>query len=303
MIIIYPDYVSSGASYLADKLGIESVEVKTRTFPNKEVLVRISDVEKIKGVDKAILYFPTYPETNDRIMHLLQTLEVVSYYNDSAYKILISPYLSYSRQDKRFLEGESLSLKLYLDILCHLGLNHIVVFDVHNLDSFKKYVCCDYTHFSLFTPLVEKIIKIHDMDPKKLILVAPDMGRLETVEELSKHFGSDYMYLEKSRDRYTGEIIMKLPEEIDLTRYDYALIIDDEISTGGTMSSAINHLKRVGAKTVIAAAIHLLLVSNADDRLFKAGVDYLYGTNTIYNPYSILDIEEILVDNRDNWLG
>ena len=289
MIIVTPDFNKDSGEKLAHILNMGLMLVYTRKFPNGEVLARLEDVSYIKN-ESIILYFPTYPDTNNRILLLLETLETLNSYNANNISLIL-PYLSYSRQDKRFLEGESLSLKLFLDILSFLNVNKLVSVDVHNEDAVKRYAKMDIDILSLYEPLIRKIVN-DIVGDKEFILVAPDAGRTSVVAELANIFSCRYIYFKKKRDRYTGNIKMEVVG--DLPTYKYAIIVDDEVSTGGTMAMAANYLKKAGVKNVIAAAIHLLLVNHAEERLFSSGVDYIVGTNTIVNPFSIIDIEDFL---------
>ena len=289
MIIVAPDFNKNGGEKLAHNLNMELMLVYTRKFPNGEVLTRLQDVSRIKN-ESVILYFPTYPDTNNRIFLLFETLESLNSYNANNISLIL-PYLSYSRQDKRFLEGESLSLKLFLDILSFLNVNKLISIDVHSEDAVRKYAKIDVNILSLYKPLIRKIVS-DIVGDKEFILVAPDAGRAPVVAELADIFSSRYIYFKKKRDRYTGNIKMEVVG--DLPIYEYAIIVDDEVSTGGTMAMAADYLKKAGVKNVVAAAIHLLLVNHAEERLFSSGVDYIVGTNTIINPFSIINIEDFL---------
>ena len=291
MIIVAPDFNKEGGEALANRLNRELMLVYTRKFPNDEVLARLEDPSRIKN-ESVILYFPTYPNTNNRILLLFETLESLNYY-DAEDISLILPYLSYSRQDKRFLEGESSSLKLFLDILHFLNVNKLISVDVHNEEAVRKYAKMNISIVSLYEKLVRKIIS-NIVNGKDFVLVAPDEGRRSIVSKLAEIFSSEYIYFEKERNRYTGDIKMRLVGQ--LPESDYAIIIDDEISSGGTMAKAANYLKQSDVKTVVVAAVHLLLVGHAEERLFSSGVDYIAGTNTIVNPFSILDVEDFLMD-------
>ena len=291
MIIVAPDFNKEGGEALANRLNRELMLIYTRKFPNEEVLARLEDPSRVKN-KLVTLYFPTYPNTNNRILLLFEALDSLNYY-DAKDISLILPYLSYSRQDKRFLEGESSSLKLFLDILHFLNVNKLISVDVHNEEAVRKYAKMDVFIVSLYEELVRKIVN-NIVNGKEFVLVAPDEGRVSTVSKLAEIFSSKYIYFEKERNRYTGDIKMKPVGQ--LPKSGYAIIIDDEISSGGTMAKAANYLKQSGVKTVVAAAIHLLLVGHAEERLFSSGVDYIAGTNTIANPFSILDVEDFLVD-------
>jgi len=293
MIVAAPDYAKDNAVRLASNLGCNYTLISTRYFPNGEVLARVNEVEKLRDVDRIILFFPTYPNTNDRILMLFESLEAIRHYIPGSKLELVIPYFSYSRQDKRFLDGEALTLKLIIDFISVFDISRIYIFDIHSLESFKKYAKkLDYIHISLLHKLFEYIKNIHEID--NAILVAPDEGRLNTVSDIAEKHSLDYTYLIKERDRYTGKVTMKPGEEIDFSKYNSAIILDDEISTGGTVALASSYLKKNGVDTIIAAASHLLLISGADKKLFNSGVDFLYGSNTILNPYAVLYIEDIL---------
>lgn len=291
MIIVAPDFNKDGGELLANRLDKELVFINIRKFPNGEVLARVQDFSRIEN-ESVVLYFPTYPETSDRVLLLFETLECLNHYNVKNISLIL-PYLSYSRQDKRFLEGESLSLKLFLDILYFLNVNKLISVDVHNEDAVRKYAKMNISILSLYEELVKKIINsiVGDED---FILVAPDAGRVPVVSRLADIFSAKYVYFEKERDRYTGNIKMKPMGQ--LTKSEYAIIIDDEISSGGTMAKATSYLKQSGVKSVVAAAIHLLLVNYAEEQLFSSGVDYIAGTNTVPNPFSIMNIEDFLME-------
>ncbi len=287
MIIAAPDFSLERAEKIAKNLGVDSIEIATRVFPNGEVLARLSDTTMVNGND-VLLFHPTYPETNDRLLLLFQSVEALKYYG--AKKVMaVIPYLSYSRQDKRFLEGESLSLKLFLDILHVIGVDTLISFDVHNASALKKYAKTKIETLSLYNDIIRYAVESLIGD-REFILVAPDKGRLDIVRRLAKSFSCDYTYFIKERDRYTGEIVVK--EAGDIEKVDTAIILDDEISSGGTMAKVAKRLKESGVDMVVAAAVHLLLVNNAVDRLYNAGVSYIIGSNTIDNPYSTIEIED-----------
>jgi ribose-phosphate pyrophosphokinase len=287
MIVISPIYNEKNALELAKHLDTSYTPIHTKVFPNKEILARIEDPDKIRN-NKIILYFPTYPDTNNRLILLFQTLEILGTYNANKISLLI-PYLSYSRQDKRFLEGEALSLKLFLEILEYLGVDTLYTIDIHSKEALQKYCKIRYKIISLSKELV-KTIKRGIVGKDEFILVAPDEGRLETIKKLAKHFQVDYISFKKIRDLHTGKITIKPPNTIN--KLKNPIILDDEISTGGTISKVAKILKEKGSENIIAAAIHLILIDKAIERLYNSGVTHIVGTNTIPNPFTILNIEE-----------
>lgn len=293
MLVLYPEFNRDNATKLANILGVDASEIYIRIFPNGEVLVRLPEIDRIKN-DDVIVYFPTYPDTNNRLIMLFQTIEALRYYRANTIT-LVMPYLSYSRQDKRFLEGESLSLRLLLDILSTFGVDRLVTINPHNEEAVRINARnIDVIIMDVFTPLVNKVLANVRYDGN-LILAAPDYGRCDTVKNLADEFGLDYICLKKLRDRITGEVLLQKDVDINLAGAS-VVIVDDEISTGGTVAKAAKLLKNDGAKSIYAAAIHLLLVGDAADKLYSSGIEAIFGTNTIENPYILVDIEPILAE-------
>ncbi|MEM4874507.1 MAG: ribose-phosphate diphosphokinase, partial [Thermofilaceae archaeon] len=104
--------------------------------------------------------------------------------------------------------------------------------------------------------------------------------------------GAQYDYLEKVRDRVTGEVKV-VPKSLDVRGRD-VLIVDDIISTGGTIAAASKSVLTEGALNVYAACTHALLVSGALDRLYAAGVREVVATDTVPSPVSRVSVAESL---------
>lgn len=288
MILIYPEFNEYNALRLSKLLGINAFPILSRTFPNGEVLARIPRADEIKG-NKVLLYFPTYPNTNVRLQLLYQSLEIINHYNAISIDLLI-PYFPYSRQDKRFLKGESLSLKLQLEIFNALNVSKLITVNPHNEDALKKFSGdIEVIPMNLFHNLLEIVLRL--VGDEKVFLVAPDMGRCEDVSLLAEKMGCKYLCLEKIRDRYTGEVTINIGVSIN-KNYRKAIVVDDEISTGGTISKASEVLKKQGVHDIYVAAVHLLLTGNALEKLSKSGALAIFGTNTVDNPFVVLNIED-----------
>jgi len=290
MILVYPEFNASNADELSKNLGFQaSIEVKTRAFPNGEVLAKLSRTDIIAGNDVCI-FFSTYPDTNTRLQLLYQTLEALNYYGAREISLIL-PYLSYSRQDKRFLEGEALSLKLVIDFLKSLNVNNLLTVNPHNRDALLQF--SKGIKINIIDAFKELIYSALELIGNDVVLVAPDMGRCDDVKKLGEDLNINYICLEKMRDRVTGEVTISLKSDFNISGKK-VLIVDDEISTGGTIYKAAKLLKKLGARHVYVAAIHLLLVKNAVDRLNKARINAIFGTNTIPNPYTVLKVEPLI---------
>lgn len=281
----YEDYVEKIGALSKTNTYIANI----RYFPNGEILVKIPDTNIIYNKNVAV-FFPTYPDTNNRLIGLFQLIDILNDYGARSINLVI-PYLSYSRQDKRFLDGECVSLKLFLDILSNLRVSSITSFDVHNEKAVNYFFKGNFINLQIGLDLVKYIIDNFDLD--SVVILAPDIGRWETVLQISKKLDIPATYLIKERDRYTGKVEIKGAADSTLIKGDI-IILDDEISTGGTMIDAINYLKKFSVKDIYVAATHLLLINNADKKLFDNGAKVVIGSNTIRNKYGLIRIENYI---------
>lgn len=286
MIIYTPDFSTESGKELSKHMDSKVYTIYTKRFPNGEVLARVEEPIVIRG-EEIVLYFPTYPNTNDRIILLLQSLESLNSYGAKEIYLAI-PYLSYSRQDRRFIEGESLSLKMFLDLLYFYNVSTLICINVHSEEKLLKYAKMKVHHLDLFSELLSQVLLHTLISRDEVLLVAPDEGRYRAVHRLAEEFGLESIHFQKERDRVTGRVKITPPPAIP--KANYALIIDDEISTGTTIANVAAHLTSYGIKP-FACAIHLLLCENAVEKLIKSGIQNIFGTNTVLNPFTIVEVE------------
>jgi len=127
------------------------------------------------------------------------------------------------------------------------------------------------------------------------IVVSPDFGGSGRVEAFSKILNIPYLIMEKKRDKLTGEIVMK-DLGVEIGGRD-VLILDDIISTGGSIQRATINLKESGAKKVFAICTHPVLIGDAIERIRNAGVEEIIATNTIPKNVSKVDISSSIAEH------
>lgn len=289
--IIVPSQNKDRINNFVDNIECEILEIVFKRFPNKEVLARIPDIQKAD--DRILVFFPLFPNVNDNFILLLQTLEIIRYYKTNSKLMLIIPYLSYSRQDKRFLVGEALSLKVVLDSLSLYNPSYLVVYDVHNIQAVIELSEIPLIHLSVIKEILARALERLSVSSDNILLLSPDKGREFLVKSLSKKFGCKYAVVSKYRDRITGEVSFSFSKvNLNLKNFDAVFIVDDEISTGGTMAGVAKYIIEHGNTNVYALASHLLLVNGADQRLFDSGVKDIFGSDTVPRSYSIFSVFE-----------
>lgn len=271
VVIAGKNYETFAEKY-ASLLGYELVDIQTKIFPDGEYYVRIKKPESISG-NKVVIINTMYPRQNDS---LLETLMLIDAARRSGAKdiVVIIPYLAYARQDKVFLEGEPVTASIVVKIIRTIGANALVVVDIHSVKTLEDFNG-KTLNILVSDKLVEKALSILN-DP---IVIAPDKGALHRARYAAERHGLEYDYLIKKRDRITGEISM-MPKELRIDGRDI-VIIDDIISTGGTIANATRILRSHGARKIVVAATHGLFIGNAFEKIRSAGVEKIYVANTL----------------------
>ncbi|AOL15588.1 ribose-phosphate pyrophosphokinase [Sulfolobus sp. A20] len=256
---------------LSKILSVPSVKVENKIFPDGESYIRIPI--SVKNEEVVLVQTTDYPQDK----HLIELFLMSETIKDLGAKKLtvIVPYLAYSRQDRRFKDGEAVSVKTILHLLSEVGIDSLVVVEPHKPEEISHF----RGEIKIVHPYIQLSRKIRELTTNPFIL-APDRGALERARQIAEDLGASYSYIEKERDRNTGEVRIKDIPNMTLKDKD-VVIVDDIISTGGTVAQASKLAYSLGAKSVIAAAVHLLLSNNAKERLVQAGVKNIIGTNTV----------------------
>lgn len=278
---------SSGglAARLAACTGDKLVFVEKKEFPDGETYVRIP--EKPDGV--AILVGSLYPLQDKRLVEVLLATEALSALSPDGV-VLVIPYLAYSRQDKRFLEGEPISVKIVLKSLEVAGAAGLVVVDVHKPSALEEHLSIPHRNVIPSREIAE-YFKGKLSNP---LVLAPDAGALERARAVAEHLGAEYDYIVKERDRVSGEVRAR-PRSFDVKGRD-VLIVDDIVSTGGTMALAAREAIRQGASGVFAACSHAVMVRGALDLMLSSGIREVVATDTVPSHVSKITVASSLVE-------
>jgi len=274
MYIIGGTASKSVAKELSKSLDAPLARIILKRFPDDELYVCISD--DVSG-ENVIIVQTTYPDPNIVELFLLQDAA-----REAGVKKIttVIPYFGYGRQDKKFEDGEPISAKAIANLI---GVN---ADEVITVDPHKKHIL-DF--FSIpasscsAVPELAKYLKKKNID----LVLAPDKGALDRAKQASTLIGCDFDYMEKTRiDSMTIEI---KPKNLDVQNKNVA-IIDDIISTGGTMAKSISELKKHGANKIFAACTHGLFAGGAIKKLSSAGCDEIISTDTIKSEFSKVKI-------------
>jgi ribose-phosphate pyrophosphokinase len=271
------------ARKLSKKIKANLVKSEIKVFPDGEnKITLIGKISKKKSVVVQSMYPPV--DTN-----LVQALSLITKAKENSSEVVVViPYMGYARQDREFLPGEIVTMKVLGKLFKSAGASKIIVVDIHSSIGLK--------HFSIKTKNVTAIPDLvgffKKLSLKNPLIVSPDQGGKERAKEFAKEFNSDYIALKKTRDRKTGKVKIKT-KNLEVKNRDL-ILVDDIISTGGSIIKATQFLKKQKCKRIYVACTHALLMNDAEKKIKKAGVTSIISTNTIPGKTSKVDISKTI---------
>ena len=271
------------AKRLAKKLNANFISSELRVFPDGESKITIT--AKPKG--KIIVVNSTYPPVDS---NFIQTLSLVTKARQFSRQVIcVIPYMGYARQDREFLSGEIITLSVIAKLLVAAGASKIIVVDAHSTLGLK--------HFEIPIKNVSAVPELASyfrrLRLKHPLVVSPDSGGKERAAEFAKHYGTEYMALVKNRDRKTGKVKI-ISASLDSVRGRDLILVDDMISTGGSIVKATQFLKRQKCGKIYVACTHALLIDSAGKKIKRAGVSAIISSNTIPGNTSIVDVSGVI---------
>lgn len=288
--IISGSSVPGLAQNIARRLGGSAHFPQIEKFPDGEIHV----IEGDYTPGETVAYVQTmHPRPNDMLVEMEFTVDLLKELGAKRV-IAVVPYLAYTRQDTRHEKGEAIAVKSMLKALDFTGVDDILSVDIH----LHRLSLADLAGFSRIkmheVSAADLLARQAGMHLKKPLVIGPDSESERWAADAARMLGSDYDVLEKTR--LSAREIQHKPRSLDANGRD-VLIIDDIVSTGGTMMDVIRSLKAQGAKRITAACTHAVL-SDIDTLtgLFRAGMDEFISTNTINNEFGIVDVSGILAD-------
>jgi len=269
--------VFSGSSHpqlareICDCLGIELGKTQTVRFSNENLKVRIG--ENVREQDVFVVQ-TSCPPLSEHIMELFILIDALKH--SSARRITaVLPCFPYARSDKKDEPRISITARLMADLLATAGANRVLTIDLHapQIQGFFSMPTDQLTA----VPLLCEALKARGL--ADTVVVAADVGESKDAGRFAKLLNLPIAIIDKRRtgDDEKAEARAVIGE----VRGKHALVVDDEIATGGTVLAAVDFLLEQGAKSVSAAVIHPVLSGRARERLAKCRLESLIVTNTI----------------------
>ncbi|CAE6489092.1 MAG: ribose-phosphate pyrophosphokinase [Candidatus Nitrosotenuis sp.] len=272
------------ARRLARKLKAGFVGSNLRVFPDGEGKVTLLGKPKS---GKIIVVNSTYPPVDSNLVYTLALISKASEYSNQITAVI--PYLGYARQDREFLAGEVVTLSVIADLLKAAGASKMIVVDIHSQMGMRHFKI-PIRNVSAIEELARYFKKMHLKDP---LVVSPDSGGAKRAEIFAGFYGTKYIALKKQRDRRNGKVRI-ITSELDDVRGRDLILVDDMISTGGSIVKATEFLKKQKCRRVFVACTHALLIGDAERKIRKAGVTQIVSTNTIPGKTAAVDVAGII---------
>lgn len=268
---------------LAKRIKANLVKSDVRIFPDGESKLTLKgSISKRKSIVVQSIYPPV--DTN-----LVQALSLISKAKETSSKVIVVvPYMGYARQDREFLPGEIVTMKVLAKLFKGAGASKLIAVDIHSLIGLR-YFTIKAKNVSAIPDLAAYFKKLSLKNP---LIVSPDQGGKERAKEFAKEMEIDYIALQKKRDRKTGKVQIKT-KKADVIGRDL-ILVDDMISTGGSIINATKFLKKQKCNRVFVACTHALLMNNAEKKIKKSGVTKIVSANTIPGKTSIVDVSNAI---------
>jgi ribose-phosphate pyrophosphokinase len=259
------------AEAIACELDVQVGACTVDRFPDGEVAVQLLEPVRRKEV---FLVQSTSPPVNDHLVELLALADACR--RAAAARITaIVPYFGYARADKRHGRREPITARVAADLLEAVGIAHVVTVDLHTpqIEGFF------HAAVDSLTAVPTLCRELRDRLPPGLAVVSPDVGRMRMATEYARCFGAPVIVLHKRRESGTETEVTHIVGDVS---HRACLIVDDMISTGGTVAESVTALLEAGARPeIIVAATHGLLLPGAREKLDHPAVREVCVTDTV----------------------
>jgi len=273
------------AERLARILRAPYYGIAIHRFPDGEMRVTVG-----RSSPTVIIYAPL-DQPNDKLLAILFAGEALR--REGAKRlVLVAPYLCYMRQDTAFHAGEAVSQRVIGRLLA-TSIDRVITVDahLHRTASLKEiFPGIEVDNLSAM-PAISSVLSAQGFD-RRTIVVGPDTESRPWVADLARRLGSEHAVGKKTRasDRSVsisfadGALIAGRP----------ALLVDDIVSSGGTLIACARALIAAGAISVDAVITHALFGSELITEFSKAGIRSIRSTDSVPHPTNAIRLDELL---------
>ncbi|MBK8022450.1 MAG: ribose-phosphate diphosphokinase [Chloroflexi bacterium] len=256
---------------IAEHLGLSLGKYERTIFPNENIFIRLE--ESMRGQDVYVIQSMCSP-LHESIFELMILIDTIK--RDSAARVtVVVPYLAYGRSDKKDQPRVGIAARMIADMLQVVGASRYMTLDLHSgqIQGFFSIPGDALTAFYLLSDHVESR-KIEN-----LVVVSTDLGFAKHARNWAEKMDAPLTIIEKRRtgNDATAEALSIIGDVRDKN----VLLVDDEVLTGGSIASAVELVRREGAKDVYLAFTHSILSGEGVERLASLRVKEIITTNTV----------------------
>ncbi|MCL2371999.1 MAG: ribose-phosphate pyrophosphokinase [Defluviitaleaceae bacterium] len=263
------------ANAIVKQLNIPLGLSEATRFPDGEISMRVN--ETVRGSDVFIVQSTSTP-VNDHLMELLIMIDAMR--RSSAARITaVVPYFGYARQDRRTRSHDPISAKLVADLITQAGADRILSMDLH-CPQIQGFFNIPMDHLRGIYNFAD-YLKHNFGDLSELVVVSPDFGSVTRSSNFAKMLGVPLAIMDKTRLSSTETEITHFIGDVEGKT---AVLVDDVLSTGGTLCNAAKTALKKGAKKVFACVTHAVLAEGAMDNLNDSLLEKIMLLDTIEIP-------------------
>lgn len=256
------------AQAVATSVGERLGEMTCSRFPDGEIKVQVH--EDVRGKDCFVVQSTT---SNDFLMELLVIVDALK--RASAQRVTaVVPYFGYARQDRKHEGRVPITAKLVANMMTTAGIQRVLTVDLH-AQQIQGFFDVPVDHL---TALPAQLAWIDSLGLKDPVVVSPDTGSIKLADRVAKKLKCKLAIIDKRRTADNKTEVANVIGEIDGSD---VIIIDDMITTAGSMTNAIRVARAHGARRVFPAVTHAVFCGEAYDRLSEVKLDGLAVTDTI----------------------
>ena len=277
---------------ICSRLRIQPGRAEVTRFPEGEIRVQIQ--QNIRGRDVFILQSTCTPP-NENLMELLILIDAAKRASASRVTAVL-PFFGYARQDRKDKPRVPITAKLVANLITVAGADRVLTMDLH-AGQIQGFFDIPVDHLYSINVLAGYIKK---KKLKNLVVVSPDVGGLKMARAYSKVLSASLAIVDKRRENDRKTQVMNI---IGNVKAQNVLLVDDLISTGGSLVEAAQALKNEGALDVYAAVVHPVLAESAVKRVRSSAIKELVVTNSIPTPKSkriskirVLSVADLLAE-------
>ncbi|MGB7540715.1 MAG: ribose-phosphate pyrophosphokinase [Burkholderiales bacterium] len=285
MVFGFPGHDELAAT-LIGRLGGSRGELELRRFPDGECYVRLAT--PVAG--RTVVLACGLHRADERLLPLVFAAAAAKELGAASVGI-VAPYLGYLRQDKRFQPGEAVTSATFAKIVSGFA-DWLVTVDPH----LHRYRALGEI-YSMRTAIVHAAAALSAWIRAQVgvpLLVGPDAESEQWVAEVARGADAPYVVMEKNR-RGDRDVEVTAPG-IEAHGGRTPVLVDDIISTAGTMIAAVRHLRRLGMPAPVCIGVHAIFADDAYAELKAAGAARVVTCNTIAHASNAIDLNGAIAD-------